>query len=151
MKRLHIHITVEDLNASRTFYEAIFGTEPTKIKDDYLQWILDDPSVNFAITAGPKKVGLNHLGIQVDSDEELQHIEDRLLQANITGEAQEEAQCCYAQSKKYWVEDPQGVIWENYHTMEQTELFGGDIFTGGTSCCTPTFSKSGQWSTGGSC
>lgn len=149
MKRLHLHISVKDLEKNRQFYTALFGSEPTKVKENYLQWLLDDPYINFAISSGRDKIGLNHLGIQVDSDEALQVIEQRLLDGNIAGEKQEEAQCCYASSKKYWVEDPQNIIWENYHTMEQIEVFGGDEFTGGTGCCQPTFTKNTQWSTGG--
>ena len=149
MKRLHLHISVKDLEKNRQFYTTLFGSEPTKVKEDYLQWLLDDPYINFAISNGRDKVGLNHLGIQVDSDEALEVIEQRLIDGNIAGEKQEEAQCCYASSKKYWVEDPQNIIWENYHTMEQIEVFGGDKFTGGTGCCQPTFTKNGQWSTGG--
>jgi len=151
MKRLHIHISVEDLEKNRIFYEAIFGVAPTKVKEDYMQWLLDDPAVNFAISNGRDKKGLNHLGIQVDSDEALAEIEDRLVQANIEGQNQEEAQCCYASSKKYWTVDPQNVIWENYHTMEQIEVFGGDTFTGGIGCCTPNVSENGKWSTPSSC
>jgi len=151
MKRLHVHIAVEDLSASRFYYTTLFGVEPTKVKDDYLQWLIDDPAVNFAISSGRNKVGLNHLGIQVDSGEELEVIENRLIEANLMGQKQEEAQCCYASSKKYWSEDPQGVIWENYHTMEQVEFFGGDSFTGGVGCCEPTFSKNGKWSVAPAC
>ncbi|MDQ7045786.1 MAG: ArsI/CadI family heavy metal resistance metalloenzyme [Sulfurimonas sp.] len=152
MKRLHLHISVEDLEKSRTFYTALFGVEPTKVKDDYMQWLVDEPAVNLAISLGSDtKKGLNHLGIQVDSDEEVQELETRFKDAGISGEKQDEAVCCYAKSKKYWVEDPQNIIWENYHTMEQMEIFGGDSFTGGESCCEPTFSKNSKWSTGGSC
>jgi len=151
MKRLHVHIGVENLDSSRHYYTALFGTEPTKEKDDYLQWLLDDPFVNFAISSGRNRVGLNHLGIQVDSDDELSLIEDRLVKANLIGEKQEEAQCCYATSKKYWSEDPQGVIWENYNTMDQIEYFGGDEFTGGVGCCEPTFKDNGKWQVPTSC
>jgi catechol 2,3-dioxygenase-like lactoylglutathione lyase family enzyme len=151
MKRLHIHISVGSLQESRHFYTALFGSEPTKIKDDYLQWILDDPYINFAISSGRAELGLNHLGIQVESDDALEVIENRLIDADIRGEKQDEAQCCYAQSKKYWIEDPQHVIWENYHTSQQIEVFGGDHFTGGVGCCQPSFSTNGKWSTGGSC
>ena len=151
MKRLHIHISVEDLEKSRNFYSALFGMEPTKVKDDYVQWLVDDPAVNFAISTGNTEKGLNHLGLQVDSDEAVQELEERLQNAGVSGEQQKEAVCCYAKSTKYWVQDPEGIIWENYHTMEQMELFGGDSFTGGMGCCEPTFSTSGKWSTGGSC
>lgn len=151
MKRLHIHISVEDLEKSRKFYSALFGIEPTKVKDDYMQWLVDDPAVNFAISLGGEKKGLNHLGIQVDSDEAVQELETRLVEAGISGEKQDDAACCYAKSNKYWVQDPENIIWENYHTMEQMEVFGGDSFTGGEGCCQPSFSQNGKWSTGGSC
>lgn len=151
MKRLHLHISVKDLDESRHFYTALFGSEPTKIKSDYVQWLLDDPYINFAISTGRAKIGLNHLGLQVDSDKELEIIENRLIDAKIGGEKQEEAQCCYASSKKYWVQDPQNVIWENYHTMSQIDVFGGDSFTGGTGCCEPSFSAEGKWSDRKSC
>ncbi|MBE0499281.1 MAG: VOC family protein [Campylobacterales bacterium] len=148
MKRLHIHISVNDLQESKKFYTALFGMEPTKEKEDYVQWLVEEPAVNMAISSGRGKVGLNHLGLQVDSDEALEAIEQRLEKAQIGGEKQEEAQCCYASSKKYWVEDPQNIIWENYHTMEQIEFFGGDSFTGGTGCCSPSFDENKKWSKG---
>lgn len=148
MKRLHIHISVKDLQESKKFYTALFGMEPTKEKEDYVQWLVEEPAVNMAISSGRGKVGLNHLGLQVDSDEALEAIEQRLEKAQISGEKQEEAKCCYASSKKYWAEDPQNIIWENYHTMEQIEFFGGDSFTGGTGCCTPSFDANKKWSKG---
>ena len=151
MKRLHMHISVEDLEKSRKFYTALFGMEPTKVKEDYLQWLVDDPAINLAISTNKEKQGLNHLGLQFDKDEDVQELEERLQKAGVSGEKQAEAVCCYAKSNKYWVEDPQGLIWENYHTMEQVEMFGGDTFTGGTGCCEPSFSANGKWSTGGSC
>lgn len=151
MKRLHIHISVEDLEKSIKFYSALFGMEPTKLKEDYAQWLVDDPAVNMAISSGRDKKGLNHLGLQVDNDEAVQELEERLQTAGVSGEKQKEAVCCYAKSNKYWVQDPEGIIWENYHTMEQVEVFGGDSFTGGIGCCQPSFSANGQWSTERSC
>lgn len=151
MKRLHIHMSVEDLEKSKQFYTALFGMEPTKDKGDYAQWLVDNPAVNFAISKGKDKVGLNHLGLQVDSDEAVQELEDRLQSAGVSGEKQKEVVCCYAKSNKYWVQDPQGIIWENYNTMQQMEVFGGDSFTDNNECCTPSFSTNAKWSTGGSC
>ena len=148
MKRVHIHISVDDLEKNKVFYTAVFGEEPTKVKDDYIQWLLDDPALNFAISSGRNNHGLNHLGIQVDSEDEVAVVEKRLADAGILGEKQDEAACCYAKSKKYWVQDPQDIIWENYHTMEQIEMFGGDNFTGGVGSCEPSFAKNGKWSTG---
>ena len=143
-----MHISVKDLEKSRLFYTALFGHEPTKVKDDYLQWVLENPSVNFALSLSDSKEGLNHIGIQYDSDEAVEAAEKRLKDVNILGEKQEEALCCYAKSNKYWVEDPSKLVWENYHTMEEAEMFGGDSFTGGQNCCEPTFSKNGKWSAG---
>lgn len=151
MKRLHIHMAVEDLEKNRVYYTALFGAEPTKVKEDYIQWLVDDPAINFAISINKEKLGVNHLGIQVDSEEALKVIEKRLEAANVEGQKQEEAQCCYATSKKLWSLDPQSIIWETYHTMEQIEVFGGDSFTGGEGCCTPKVSTSGQWATGKEC
>jgi catechol 2,3-dioxygenase-like lactoylglutathione lyase family enzyme len=151
MKRLHIHVSVEDLQKSEKFYTALFGIKPTKVKDDYIQWLVDEPAVNFAISVSDEReTGLNHLGLQVDTDDEVQELEERLQSAGVSGEKQAEAVCCYAKSNKYWVQDPQGLIWENYNTMEQMEVFGGDSFTGGSECCKPTFSTNSKWSTGGS-
>lgn len=151
MKRLHIHISVDDLEKSIKFYTALFGMEPTKLKEDYAQWLVDDPAVNMAISSGRDKKGLNHLGLQVDSDEAVQELEERLQSAGVSGEKQKEAVCCYAKSNKYWVQDPEGIIWENYHTMEQVEFFGGDSFTGGTGCCEPSFDGNAVWSTKEGC
>lgn len=151
MKRLHIHISVENIEKSIKFYTALFGMKPTKLKEDYAQWLVDDPAVNMAISSGRDKKGLNHLGLQVDSDEAVQELEERLQAAGILGEKQDEAVCCYAKSNKYWVQDPEAIIWENYHTMDQVEVFGGDSFTGGVGCCQPSFSANGQWSTDKSC
>lgn len=151
MKRLHIHMSVKDLDINKVYYTALFGQEPTKVKEDYIQWLVDDPAINFAISTNKEEIGINHLGIQVDSDEALEIIEKRLEAVNITGQKQEDAQCCYASSKKLWSLDPQNTIWETYHTMDQIETFGGDSFTGGTGCCTPKVSESGMWATGKEC
>ena len=149
MKRLHIHISVNNLNESRAFYTALFGMEPTTVKPDYLQWLVDDPAVNFALSTGRAKRGLNHLGLQFDNDGDVAAVRTRLEAAGVQGERQEQAQCCYASSNKYWAEDPQGLIWEQYYTTGRIELFGGDAFTGGAGCCEPTFSANGMWRTGG--
>lgn len=147
MKRVHVHISVENIEESKKFYMTLFGMAPTKEKEGYVQWLMDDPAMNFAISEGKSKKGLNHLGIQFDSDEEVAETEVRLNEAGYMGEKQDNAVCCYAKSKKYWALDPQEVIWENYHTMEQVEVFGGDSFTGGMGCCEPTFSTNGKWAT----
>lgn len=125
MKRLHINIGVDDLNQSIKFYNALFGAEPVKTKDDYAKWMLDDPFVNFAISSRTPTTGIDHLGIQVEEDTELEQLRERLKQADMSLFDEGEATCCYARSEKSWVKDPSGVAWEAYRTMEDVNLFAG--------------------------
>jgi hypothetical protein len=117
----------------------MFTTEPTVSKPDYAKWMLDDPRVNFAISQRGAAIGLNHLGVQVESADELAEMHHRLqgLQANVTEEA--DAACCYAKSDKYWVNDPQGIAWETFHTLDTIPVFGGaeDSKASEAGCCTP--------------
>lgn len=124
MKRLHIHVSVANLNDSIHFYTAMFSTQPTVIKSDYAKWMLDDPRVNFAISQRSTELGLNHLGIQVETAEELAEMHQRLetLQSELTEETN--AACCYAKSDKYWVTDPQSIAWETFHTLDSIPVFG---------------------------
>ena len=124
MKRLHIHVAVEDLAASIRFYSAIFAAEPTVSKPDYAKWMLDDPRVNFAISQRGAKPGLDHLGIQVESDVELEAIHQRLAQAALPVTEQKGTACCYAESDKYWTIDPQGIPWESFHSLASIPVFG---------------------------
>ena len=126
MKRLHIHVNVEDLAESIGFYSTLFAAEPTVLKDDYAKWMLDDPRVNFAISDRKDKVGINHLGIQVDDDEELSELSERLSAAGRAVVEQKDAACCYARGNKAWVTDPQGVAWESFATTGTIEIFGAD-------------------------
>ncbi len=126
MKRLHVHVNVEDLAESIGFYSTLFAAEPTVRKVDYAKWMLDDPSVNFAISDRRDKVGINHLGIQVDDDEELTELSERLQGAGRVVVEQKDARCCYARGNKAWVTDPQGVAWESFATTGAIEIFGAD-------------------------
>ena len=144
MKRFHVHLGVNDLERSIGFYSNLFGAEPTVRKDDYAKWMLDDPRVNFAISRRGDTPGMNHLGIQVDSDEELGAMRERLAQAGQPVLEQSEAACCYAESNKHWVQDPQGVAWETFHTLSNIPVFGRDtpsslgrIPVKGAACCVP--------------
>jgi catechol 2,3-dioxygenase-like lactoylglutathione lyase family enzyme len=125
MKRLHVHVGVEDLTDSVRFYSTLFGAEPTVVKDDYAKWMLEDPRVNFAISQGNHaKRGIEHLGIQVESTEELSEVYGRLKAAD--GPVLEESQttCCYATSEKSWIADPDGVVWEAFHTNGEATVYG---------------------------
>ncbi len=125
MKRLHVHVGVKDLSASVRFYNALFGSEPVKLKSDYAKWMLDDPRVNFAISTRAKTIGVDHMGIQVDDADELGTLRDQMSQANISTHSDGETTCCYARSEKSWVEDPNGLAWEAYHTMADAQIYSG--------------------------
>ena len=123
MKRMHIHIGVKDLDEGVKFYSALFNTEPAKLKSDYAKWMLDDPRINFAISTNVLETGVNHLGLQVDEEHEMQDIRDRIQAAGIPTFSEGETTCCYAESDKSWVRDPAGVPWEAYRTMADANVF----------------------------
>ncbi|MGZ0020225.1 ArsI/CadI family heavy metal resistance metalloenzyme [Nitrosomonas sp. wSCUT-2] len=137
MKRFHIHIAVDNLQDNIRFYSALFGIVPSVSKQDYAKWMLDDPLINFAISARGAKPGLDHVGIQVDSEEALNEMNRRLVQAGLPAAEQQNAQCCYASSNKYWTVDPQDIAWEAFHTLTTIPVFGQDtaIPTKTESCC----------------
>jgi catechol 2,3-dioxygenase-like lactoylglutathione lyase family enzyme len=144
MKRLHIHIGVTNLDEAIRFYSALFGAEPIKTKTDYAKWLLDDPRVNFAISTRARKTGIDHLGIQVDEEAELAELRGRLKAGDIGLTQEGETVCCYARSEKSWVEDPAGIPWEAYRTMEDVQVFSDGSHAAETACCTPeTMGKPG--------
>ena len=127
MKRFHVHVSVSDLQQSIRFYSALFAAQPAVLKDDYAKWMLDDPRVNFAISTGSAKAGVDHLGIQAENSGELEDLGARLAQADVAITAQKNASCCYAKSDKYWTIDPQGVAWESFHTLDSVPMYGSEI------------------------
>jgi catechol 2,3-dioxygenase-like lactoylglutathione lyase family enzyme len=125
MKRLHVHVGVNDLNQSIGFYSTLFGMKPTVVKDDYAKWMLEDPRVNFAISAGlHARKGIEHLGIQVDNGEELSEVYGRLKDVGRPVLEEGKTTCCYAKSEKSWVSDPDGVVWEAFHTTGESTVYG---------------------------
>lgn len=136
MKRLHIHIGVNNIEEGIRFYTALFNAEPAKIKADYAKWMLDDPRLNFAISTRTK-TGVDHLGIQVDEAHELEALRERLKAADMSTFDEGETVCCYARSDKSWITDPAGVAWEAYNTMEDVQLFSEKESLHESSCCTP--------------
>lgn len=126
MKRLHVHVSVENLQDSIRFYSTLFGTGPTVSKYDYAKWMLEEPRVNFAISQRGNKSGLDHLGIQVDNTGELAEVTARLSAADSSIEEQGATTCCYAQSSKTWSTDPQGISWETFYTFGASTIYGDD-------------------------
>jgi hypothetical protein len=139
MKRFHVNVSVDDLPGSIRFYSVLFAAQPTVVKDDYAKWMLEDPRVNFAISKRGLPVGVNHLGFQVDSAEELTGMRAQLLAADHSLIEQADAACCYAKSDKYWITDPAGLAWETFHTLQSIPLYGADtgIAPKAAACCVP--------------
>ena len=141
MKRFHVHLSVGDIQESIRFYSALFGAQPVRVESDYAKWMLEDPRINFAISKRQAKIGVDHLGFQVDEAEELLEMKGQLLAADAALVAQTAASCCYATSDKYWVTDPAGVPWESFHTLGSIPVYGNDTdITKATSCCEPVSS-----------
>jgi catechol 2,3-dioxygenase-like lactoylglutathione lyase family enzyme len=144
MKRMHVHVSVDDLAASIRFYNALFAAEPTVVKPDYAKWMLEDPRVNFAISRREAATGIRHLGIQVEDPQELAEVYARLERAERPVTEEGATTCCYAESEKSWIEDPQGIQWETFLTTGESTTYGGNptpeqppVATN-RSCCAPT-------------
>ncbi|MBI3531321.1 MAG: glyoxalase/bleomycin resistance/dioxygenase family protein [Burkholderiales bacterium] len=123
MKRFHVHVHVDNLAQNIAFYSAMFNQAPARTEDDYAKWMLQDPPVNFAISTRGDKPGLDHLGIQVESSEELNALKAQAAKADMALLDEGETTCCYARSDKYWVTDPQGIAWEQFHTLDNIPVF----------------------------
>ncbi len=167
MKRFHIHVSVADLEASIRFYSTVFAAQPVVHHADYAKWMLEDPRINFAISTRRQPVGINHLGLQVDSNEELRGLHAQLSAADSQLIQENEQPCCYARSDKYWVTDPSGIAWETFHTLGAIPVYGEDtaVFNHGTSnvpvsadsevpqsaCCIPAAAAAPAVQTGACC
>ena len=144
MKRMHVHLSVADFDASVRFYSALFAAEPTVRKGDYAKWMLDDPRVNFAVSQRGGKAGIEHLGIQVENPAELEEVYARLKRADRPVLEEGATTCCYAESEKSWIEDPQGIQWETFLTTGESTTYGRDPVraaaadTRQSACCAPS-------------
>ncbi|RAS03588.1 ArsI/CadI family heavy metal resistance metalloenzyme [Cupriavidus alkaliphilus] len=145
MKRFHVHVSVADLTASIRYYSALFAAEPTVVKEDYAKWMLEDPRVNFAISARGAETGVDHLGFQTDDAGELAELKQRAETAEMALLDEGETTCCYARSEKYWVTDPQGIAWEHFHTLGNVAVYGesrkADASGQESACCVPRAPK----------
>jgi len=151
MKRFHVHVSVDDLDANVRFYSAMFGAPPAILKPDYAKWMLDDPRVNFAISSRGVKAGVDHLGVQVESASELTALREQAAAAKFAGLDHANAECCYARSDKYWTTDPQGIPWETFHTLGSIPIYGKTESTDGLACCASTPAVDAQAEKSGAC
>ncbi|MFY9479821.1 MAG: ArsI/CadI family heavy metal resistance metalloenzyme [Aquabacterium sp.] len=149
MKRFHVHVHVDDLARNVAFYSAMFGTQPARVEPDYAKWMLDEPAVNFAIsTRGHGHLGVDHLGIQVDNEEDLSAMKAQAQAADMALIDEGATSCCYARSDKHWIVDPQGLPWEHFRTLGTIPVFSGgepehveasapEMAATGSACCAP--------------
>lgn len=141
MKRLHLHVSVPSIDEAVAFYSTLFDAPPSVVKGDYAKWMLDDPCVNLAISSRARETGVDHVGVQVDSPDELAELATRLKAAGNTTFDQEATTCCYANSDKSWVTDTAGVRWETFFTHGEATAYGEDEVIAETAassaCCAP--------------
>lgn len=143
MKRMHMHVSVDNLDKSIRFYNSLFGEIPTVVKLDYAKWMLNDPLVNFAISMRGSKAGLDHIGIQVETDDELSEIKHRIEAAEMNMLTEEGTTCCYSKSDKHWIQDPSGLAWETYRTLDSSPTFNDsqEPDVSAAACCAPIAEK----------
>jgi predicted lactoylglutathione lyase len=147
MKRMHVHVSVQDIGNAVGFYTALFDAKPTIVKDDYAKWMIEDPRMNFAISKRGREPGLDHLGIQVEDKTELHEVYARLKAAGGTVTEQGETACCYAKSEKSWIDDPAGISWETFHTTGENISYGDGSgenearVAHAKACCVPQAAK----------
>ena len=151
MKRFHVHVSVDDLDVSVQFYSTMFGLPPAVLKPDYAKWMLEDPRVNFAISSRGVKRGVDHLGVQVDSESELIALREQVAAAKLARFDQKSAECCYARSDKYWTTDPQGIAWETFHTLDAIPVYGKTERTDQSACCAAAPAVDSQSEKSGAC
>jgi hypothetical protein len=142
MKRFHIHTHVQDLQASIAFYSKMFAAPPTRVEPDYAKWMLEDPRINFAISTRGQSPGIDHLGLQADTEEELAELKARAQAADMALLDEGSTTCCYARSDRHWITDPQGIAWEHFRTLGDIPVFSEKAkpeadATPGSACCTP--------------
>ena len=142
MKRFHVHLHVDSIDASVAFYSKLFAAEPARLEGDYAKWMLDDPRINFAISTRGAKAGIDHLGLQTDNDEELAELKARANAAEMAVRSEGTTSCCYAVSSKHWLTDPQGVAWEQFHTLGDIPVFSQRAAepaepAAASACCAP--------------
>lgn len=151
MKRLHVHVAVDNLERAVGFYAGLFAAPPAIVKPDYAKWMLDDPRVNFAISTRGRAPGLDHLGIQVEDKDELNEVRARLQAAGGPVVEQGRTNCCYATSEKSWIDDPAGIAWEAFLTTGDSTDYGDGTGERGARVAPPADAKRDEANSAKSC
>src|SRR2546423_3943890 len=125
MGRVQLAINVENLGEAVEFYGKLFGTAPAKVRPGYANFAVADPPLKLVLIEGEGRGGtLNHLGVEVESPEEVERATSRLSESGLETRVQERSSCCYAVQDKVWVRDPDGAPWEVYTVLADAPTMG---------------------------
>ncbi len=144
---MQLALNVDDLDLAISFYSKLFGSDPAKRKPGYANFAVDEPPLKLVLLENPGQGGtINHLGVQVDSSEQVHAEIARLSEAGMFTEEEIGTTCCFATQDKVWVTAPDREKWEIYTVLADSESFGaspqllvqdGDISEAGPACCAP--------------
>jgi catechol 2,3-dioxygenase-like lactoylglutathione lyase family enzyme len=137
--RMHVAINVRNLEQSLAFYKKLFNAEPTKVKQDYAKFELNNPALHFSlnIRTYENKGVLNHFGFHVKDTDEVLATKQRLQEAGLVPIDEMNTTCCYAVQDKIWVSDPEGNPWEVFYTKEDSEFESAEDRAMPSVCCAP--------------
>lgn len=140
MSRVQLALNVDDLDAAVEFYSKLFNATPAKLREGYANFAIAVPPLKLVLFEQPGKGGtINHLGVEVDSTEEVGAAQARLALEGMATATEDGVACCYARQDKVWVDGPSGEPWEIYTVLEDVEMPGGQLRTvdpeTGSTCC----------------
>jgi len=133
--KAHLSIDVENVGQSVEFYEKVFKVKPQKQSDQYAKFDLQSPALNFSMQShdGHPVSRVNHLGVEVDSPEDLAKWQSRLQALGLVKRVETQTSCCFARQDKLWFEDPDGNAWEVFHVYEQLPVHASGMKD--SQCC----------------
>ena len=140
MSRVQLALNVDDLEAAVAFYSKLLATGPAKVRPGYANFAVTDPPLKLVLFEQPGKGGtINHLGVEVETSDEVRHAQDRLAREGLVTAVEDGVACCYARQDKVWVDGPSGEPWEIYAVLENVEMPAGQLRTvdpdSGAECC----------------
>jgi len=128
MSRVQLALNVPDLDAAVAFYSTLFGTEPAKVRPGYANFAIEDPPLKLVLIEGHGEPGsLNHLGVEVESTNEVTATDARLRGEELATATEDGVACCYAVQDKVWVDGPDDRPWEIYTVLGDVEMPPGEL------------------------
>jgi catechol 2,3-dioxygenase-like lactoylglutathione lyase family enzyme len=130
MARVQLALNVSDLDAAIAFYSKLFSTQPAKVRPGYANFAVAEPPLKLVLIEGHGEGGtLNHLGVEVESTEEVGAAQSRLAGDGLATATEDEVACCYAVQDKVWVDGPDREPWEIYTVLGDVEMEPGELRT----------------------